>query len=93
MTTDFVIWVKARNGNKYYVNNDFILIRDNGNLTFEEFKKNAKQYSEKSYKRIFTILHKRYPDEISTCNASSLSLCFERQNTYIKENIQYVFLN
>jgi hypothetical protein len=92
MTTDFVIWVKAKNGNKYYVDNNFNLIRDNGNLTFEEFKKNAKQYSEKSYKRIFTILHKRYP-EISTCNAGSLSLYFERQNTYIKENIQYVILN
>jgi hypothetical protein len=92
MTTDFVIWVEAKNGNKYYVDNNFNLIRDNGNLTFEEFKKNAKQYSEKSYKRIFTILHKKYP-EISTCNAGSLSLYFERQNTYIKENIQYVFLN
>lgn len=92
MTTDFVIWVKAKNGNKYYVDNNFNLIKDNGNLTFEEFKKNAKQYSEKSYKRIFTTLHKRYP-EINTCNASSLSLCFERQNTYIKENIQYVILN
>ena len=91
MTTDFVIWVETNNGNRYYVNNDFNLIKDNGKITFEEFKNTAKQYTEKSYKRIFTLLHKRYP-EIDVCNASSLSLNFERRNTYIKDNTQYVFL-
>ena len=60
MTKDFVIWVYAISGSTYYVDKNFNLIRVRGELTYEEFKKNAKQYSEKAYKRIFT-LKKKYP--------------------------------
>ena len=92
MTEDFVIWVETRNGDKYYVDKKFNLISINNNGTiFNEFKKRAKLYSEKSYKRIFTLLNKRYT-EIVSCNASSLSLNFERHHTYMKDNIQYVIL-
>ena len=93
MTKDLVIWVETSNGNKYYVNNNFNLISINNNdkIEFKEFKKVAKQYSEKSCMRIFTLLRKRYT-EIVSCNASSLSLNFERNHTYMKDNIQYVFL-
>ena len=89
MTKDFVIWVETEKGQNYYVDNNFNLISFNNNLTFEEFKKTAKLYSEKSWRRIFTILHKKYTEVIS-CNASSLSLNFERQHTYMKDNVQYV---
>ena len=89
MTTDFVIWVETEKGQNYYVDNNFNLISFNNNLTFEEFKKTAKQYTEKSWRRIFTILHKKYTEVVS-CNASSLSLSFERQHTYMKDNVQYV---
>mgnify|MGYP007057773397 CR=1 FL=1 len=88
-------WILQNGGSFVQACRSFLAVAFDKNgclIPFEEFKKNAKQYSEKSYKRIFTILHKRYP-EISTCNAGSLSLYFERKNTYIKENIQYVFLN
>jgi hypothetical protein len=89
MTTDFVIWVETEKGQNYYVDNNFNLIGFNNNLTFEEFKKTAKQYTEKSWRRIFTILHKKYREVVS-CNASSLSLNFERQHTYMKDNVKYV---
>lgn len=91
MTKDFVIWVETNNGKTYYVDTKFDLISINDNLTFSAFKKNAKQYTEKSLRRIFMILNKKYP-EIVSCNASSLSLNFERQHTYMKDNVQYVFL-
>jgi hypothetical protein len=89
MTKDYVIWVETEKGQNYYVDNNFNLIGFNNNLTFEEFKKTAKQYTEKSWRRIFTILHKKYTEVVS-CNASSLSLNFERQHTYMKDNVQYV---
>lgn len=91
MTTDLVIWVETKNGQKYYLDNKFNLISFNNNLTFEDFKKTAKQYNEKSYRRIFTILNKKYTEVVS-CSASSLSLNFERQHTYMKNNVQYVIL-
>lgn len=92
MATDFIILVETRNGNKYYVDNKFNLISINNNGTiFNELKKRAKLYSEKSCKRIFTLLHKKYTD-IVACNASSLSLYFEKNHTYMKDNIQYVIL-
>ena len=91
MITDFVIWVETEKGQTYYVDNKFNLISIKENLTFEEFKKSAKQYTEKSWRRIFTILHKKYTEVVS-CNASSLSLNFERQHTYMKNNVKYVFL-
>lgn len=89
MTTDFVIWVETEKGQNYYVDNNFNLISFNNNLTFEEFKKTAKQYTEKSWRRIFTILHKKYTEVVS-CNASSISLHFEKRYTYMKDNVQYV---
>ena len=88
MTTDLVIWVETENGKTYYVDNKFNL-KSFDNLTFEEFKKTAKQYTEKSWRRIFTILHKKYTEVVS-CNASSLSLNFEKRYTYMKDNVQYV---
>ena len=91
MTTDLVIWVETENGKTYYVDNNFNLKSFNGNLTFEVFKKTAKQYNTKSYRRIFTILHKKYTEVVS-CNASSLSLNFERRYTYMKDNVKYVIL-
>ena len=91
MTTDLVIWVETKNGQKYYLDNKFNLISFNNNLTFDEFKKTAKQYNEKSFRRIFTILNKKYTEVVS-CSASSLSLNFERQHTYMKNNVQYVNL-
>ncbi len=91
MTKDFVIWVETEKGQTYYVDNKFNLISIKDNLTFEEFKKTAKQYNEKTWRRIFTILHKKYTEVVS-CNASSLSLNFERQHTYMKDNVKYVFL-
>lgn len=87
MTTDLVIWVEKVNGKTYYVDNEFNLKSFNDNLTFEEFKKTAKQYNEKSCKRIFTIIHKKYTDVVS-CNASSISLYFEKHYTYFKDNVQ-----
>lgn len=45
-------------------------------------KKNAKRYTEKGYKRIFTILHKRYPNEIYACHADSISLHLEKFRVY-----------
>ena len=92
MTKDFVIWVYSISGSTYYVDKNFNLIRVSGELTYEEFKKNAKQYSEKAYKRIFTLLHKKYPFEILECQASSLSLHFETYHTYKKNDIKYVVL-
>lgn len=89
MKTDFVIWVETENGKTYYVDNNFNLKSLNDNLTFEEFKKTSKQYKEKSCKRIFTILHKKYTEVVS-CNASSISLHFEKYHTYMKDNVQYV---
>lgn len=89
---DFVIWVYAISGNTYYVDKNFNLIRVNGELTYDEFKAKAKQYSEKAYKRIFTLLHKRYPFEILECQASSLELHFETYHTYTKNGIRYVIL-
>ena len=91
MTKDFVIWVETEKGQTYYVDNNFNLIGFNNNLTFEEFKKTAKKYNEKSCKRIFTILHKKYTEVVS-CNASSISLHFEKFHTYLKDNVKYVIL-
>lgn len=89
MAKDLVIWVETEKGQTYYVDNNFNLISINDNLTFEEFKKTAKQYNDKTCKRIFTILHKKYTEVVS-CNASSISLHFEKRYTYMKDNVQYV---
>ena len=83
MTTDMIIWFECNNGNKYYINKDFIPIRIKiGETTLDEIKEKAKRYTEKGYKRIFTILHKRYPNEIYACHADSISLLLEKSRVY-----------
>jgi hypothetical protein len=90
MTTDFIIWFRSNNGNRYYINKDFLPIRFREGLTFEEIVADAKQYTEKSYKRICTLLWKRYGNEIVEMNTDSISLHFKRYNTYEKNGILYV---
>lgn len=87
MTTDMIIWFESKSGNKYYINKDFIPIKiKKGETTFDEIKEKAKRYTEKGYKRIFTILHKRYPNEIYACHAESISLHLEKLSVY-QENL------
>lgn len=87
MTNDMIIWFESKSGNKYYINKNFIPIRiKRGKTTLDEIKENARRYTEKGYKRIFTILHKRYPDEIYACHAESLSLHLEKFRVY-EENL------
>jgi hypothetical protein len=91
MTTDMIIWIEFKNGNKYYINKDFILIRiKRGETTLDEIKEKAKRYTEKGYKRIFTILHKKYPNEIYACHAESISLHLEKFLVYEKNNVKYI---
>ena len=91
MTTDMIIWVEFKNGNKYYINKDFTLIRiKRGETTLDEIKEKAKRYTEKGYKRIFTILHKKYPNEIYACHAESISLHLEKFLVYEKNNVKYI---
>lgn len=83
MTTDMIIWIESKSGNRYYINKNFIPIRiKSGETTLDEIKEKAKRYTEKGYKRIFTILHKRYPDEIYACHAESISLHLEKFRVY-----------
>jgi maltose-binding protein MalE len=83
MVTDMIIWFECENGNKYYINKDFIPVRiKRGETTLDEIKENAKRYTEKSYKRIFSILHKKYNDEIYACYAVSISLHLEKFHIY-----------
>ena len=45
MTTDMIIWFECNNGNKYYINKDFIPIRiKRGETTLDEIKEKAKRY-------------------------------------------------
>lgn len=91
MTTDMIIWIEFKNGNKYYINKDFILISiKRGETTLDEIKEKAKRYTEKGYKRIFTILHKRYFGEIYACHAESISLHLEKFLVYEKNNVKYI---
>jgi hypothetical protein len=86
-----IIWVEFKNGNKYYINKDFIPIRiKRGETTLNEIKEKAKRYTEKGYKRIFTILHKRYFGEIYACHAESISLHLEKFLVYEKNNVKYI---
>ena len=83
MTTDMIIWIESKSGNRYYINKNFIPIRIKiGETTLDEIKEKAKRYTEKGYKRIFTILHKRYPNEIYACHADSISLHLEKSRVY-----------
>lgn len=78
MTTDFIIWFECDNGEKYYINKNFIPIKIvRGKTTLDEIKEKARRYTEKGYKRIFTILHKKYR-EIYACYAESISLHLEK---------------
>lgn len=87
MTTDMIIWFECKNGNKYYINKDFIPIRiKRGETTLDEIKEKAKRYTEKGYKRIFTILSKRYFGEIYALHAESISLHLEKFRVY-EENL------
>ena len=91
MTTDMIIWIEFKNGNKYYIGKDFIPIRiKRGETTLDEIKEKAKRYTEKGYKRIFTILHKRYFGEIYACHAESISLHLEKFLVYEKNNVKYI---
>ena len=91
MTTDMIIWIECNNGNKYYINKDFIPIRiKRGKTTLNEIKEKAKRYTEKGYKRIFTILHKKYPNEIYACHAESISLHLEKFLVYEENNVKYI---
>jgi hypothetical protein len=83
MTRDMIIWIESNSGNSYYINKDFIPIRiKKGETTLDEIKEKAKRYTEKGCKRIFTILHKRYPNEIYACHADSISLHLEKFSVY-----------
>lgn len=83
MTTDMIIWFECDNGRKYYINKNFIPVRiKSGETTLDEIKEKARRYTERGYKRIFTLLHKRYPDEIYACHAESLSLHLEKFRVY-----------
>ena len=91
MTTDMIIWIECNNGNKYYINKDFIPIRiKRGKTTLDEIKEKAKRYTEKGYKCIFTILHKKYPNEIYACHAESISLHLEKFLVYEENNVKYI---
>ena len=91
MTTDMIIWIECYNGNKYYINKDFIPIRiKRGETTLDEIEEKAKRYTEKGYKRIFTILHKKYPNEIYACHAESISLHLKKFLVYEKNNVKYI---
>jgi maltose-binding protein MalE len=83
MTRDMIIWIESNSGNSYYINKDFIPIRiKKGETTLDEIKEKAKRYTEKGCKRIFTILHKRYPNEIYAYHAYSISLHLEKFRVY-----------
>ena len=91
MTIDMIIWFECNNGNKYYINKDFIPIRiKRGETTLNEIKEKAKRYTEKGYKRIFTILHKKYPNEVYACHAESISLHLEKYLVYEENNVKYI---
>ena len=56
MTTDMIIWIESKSGNKYYINKNFNPIRiKKGETTLDEIKEKAKRYTEKGYKRISTL--------------------------------------
>ena len=61
-----------------------------GETTLNEIKEKAKRYTEKGYKRIFTILRKKYPNEIYACHAESISLHLEKYLVYEENNIKYL---
>ena len=91
MVTDMIIWFEATHGSKYYIHKGFFPIRiKKGETTLDEIKEKAQRYTEKGYKRIFTILHKRYPDEIYACHAESLSLHLEKFRVYEENNVKYI---
>jgi hypothetical protein len=83
MTRDMIIWFESKSGNRYYINKNFIPVKiKKGKTTLDEIKEKAKRYTEKGCKRIFTILHKRYPNEIYACHADSISLHLEKFSVY-----------
>ena len=91
MTTDMIIWFECNNGNKYYINKDFIPIRiKRGETTLAEIKEKAKRYSSKSVKRIFHLLEKKYFNEIGDINAGSLSLHIKKYYVFEKNNVKYI---
>lgn len=86
MITDIIVWFECKSGNKYYINKNFIPIRiKRGETTLDEIKEKARRYTEKSYKRIITILRKRYFGEIYACHADSISL--HLKNRICRENL------
>ena len=80
---NMIIWFETTHGSKYYIHKGFFPIRiKKGETTLDEIKEKAQRYTEKGYKRIFTLLHKRYPNEISVCHADSISLHLEKLRVF-----------
>ena len=49
VTTDMIIWIECYNGNKYYINKDFIPIRiKRGETTLDEIKEMVKEMFEQN---------------------------------------------